>query len=146
MWITMRMEYCHHVNLVVIVDVADNVWESFDEGETFTRVGDVPGPTAGVCKYVTVDSVPPGTRKALVRFQGTRQRNTLCIFNLRVDADYREPFGGFRPVKITYVWDEGGVEKSHVHVARKLNQTYEIVCGEPPLMKSLILELSGVEQ
>ena len=115
---------------------------SFDNGATFKKAGSMPGPQVASCTYVTVEDVPPGTRKALVRFQSTRQRNTLCIFDLRIDADYQEPFGGFRPVKITYVWTEDGAEKRHVHVARKPNDTYRIVCAKTPLMRSLIVELA----
>ena len=61
--------------------------------------------------------------------------------NARIDADYREPAGGFVPVQVTYVWDEGGVERKDVHVANKPEETYAITCDSTPLMKSLIVEL-----
>ena len=120
-------------------------WEmlvSFDDGRTFRKAGSMPGPMVASCTYVTVADVPPGARKALIRFKGTRQRNTLCIFDLRIDADYKEPLGGFRPVKVTYVWTEDGAEKRHVHVAVKPNETYTVRCAKPPLMRSLIVELA----
>jgi len=120
-------------------------WElqvSFDDGKTFRKVGTIQGPNPGSCTYVTADKVPAGTRRALVRFQSTRQRNTLCLFNLRIDADYAEPSGGFRPVRVTYVWTEGGAEKRHTHIARKPEETYPIACGNSPVMKSLIVELA----
>lgn len=115
---------------------------SFDGGRTFREVGRMPGPAAGSCTYVTAADVPPGTRKALVRLKSTRQRNTLCMFDLRIDADYREPHGGFRPVKITYVWQEKGAEKRHIHVAKTPQETYRITCGDSPVMKSIIFELA----
>ena len=115
---------------------------SFDSGKTFRKAGTMRGPMVGSCTYASVDGVPPRTRKALVRFQSTRQRNTLCIFDLRIDADYREPLGGFRPVKITYLWAEGDAEKRHVHTATRPQDTYRIVCGKAPLMKSLSVELA----
>ena len=115
---------------------------SLDGGKTFREVGRMPGPSAGSCTYVTAADVPPGTRQALVRFKSTRQRNTLCIFDVRIDADYREPHGGFRPVKITYVWQEKGAVKRHVHVAKTRQETYQITCGDAPLMKSITLELA----
>lgn len=115
---------------------------SFDDGRTWTEIGKLPGPTPGNTKYFTLESVPKGTRKALVRFQSTRQYNTLCIFDFRIDADYAEPAGGFRPVKITYVWDEAGAEKRHVHVAQSPTDTYTIQCAAAPLMKSILLELA----
>ncbi|HUS93488.1 MAG TPA: hypothetical protein VM695_16640 [Phycisphaerae bacterium] len=120
-------------------------WEmlaSFDGGKTFRKAGSMDGPMAGSCTYVTVEDIPAGTRSALVRFKSTRQRNTLCLFDIRIDADYAEPSGGFRPVKVTYVWEEAGAEKRHEHVARTPRETYAIRCGNAPLMKSLIVELA----
>jgi hypothetical protein len=113
---------------------------SFDGGKTFRTVDRLEGPTPGSSKYVTFSDVPTGTRSALVRYAGT-QRNTTCMFDLRVDADYREPRGGFRPVRVTYVWEENGVEKRDVHVARSPRETYRIECAAAPRMKSLIVEL-----
>ena len=122
-------------------DKADG-WEvqvSFDGGESFKTVHQLSGPTPGHCDYFTVEGVPPGTRKALVRFAG-RQRNTTCLFSLRLDADYREPLGGFRPLKATYVWEEGGLEKRQTLLAEKPQQIFTITCDSTPVMKSLILE------
>lgn len=118
-----------------------DVQVSFDDGKTFKTVDRFAGPTPAHCKYITVSDVPPGTRKALVRFVG-QQRNTTCVFSLRIDADYKQPHGGFRPVRITYLWEEGGIEKRDVHVARQPNETYQITCESAPVMKSIILELA----
>ena len=85
--------------------------------------------------------VPAGVKKAQVRWSGV-ERNTCCLFSARIDADYRQPFGGFRPVKITYVWEEGGIEKKDVHVAAKPEETYKIRCESKPEMKSIVLELA----
>jgi len=118
-----------------------DVQVSYDNGETFASIGRCQGPRVNFGKSIVTSDIPPGTRSALVRFSGT-QRNTTCIFNLRIDADYREPFGGYRPVAVTYVWEEKGIEKRHVHIARKPEETYRIKCDATPLMKSLILELA----
>ena len=115
---------------------------SFDGGKTFRKTGEMRGPMKGSCTYVRFEDVPPGTRKALVRFQSTRQRNTLCLFNLRIDADYAEPFGGFCPVRTTYVWEENGEEKRHEHIAKRPGESYEITCAGTPVMKSLIVVLA----
>jgi len=114
---------------------------SFDEGKTFKKAEDLAGPFKGCTKYFTCSDVPAGARQAQVKLLG-RQRNTACIFDLRIDADYKEPSGGFRPVKVTYVWEEGGAEKKDVHVAQKPNETYTINCAGKPTMKSLALELA----
>jgi hypothetical protein len=41
---------------------------------------------------------------------------------------------------VTYVWDEGGIEKRDQHVAKAADETYTITCASAPLMKSLIIE------
>ncbi len=119
-----------------------SIQASFDNGKTFGRIGALPGPTPGASKYFSLDKVPKGVRHALVRFQSTRQYNTLCIFDFRIDADYAEPHGGFGPVKVTYAWEEDGVKKHHTHIARTPDETYTITCKRPPLMKSLVVELA----
>jgi hypothetical protein len=123
---------------------ARDQWEmqvSFDNGKSFATVDTVSGPTQGSCRYLTVSDVPPGTAGALVRFVGA-QRNTTTIMSLRIDADYRLPAGGFRPVKVVYRWQEDGRPREHVHVARSPNESYRIVCGAKLEMKSVVLELA----
>ena len=77
----------------------------------------------------------------LVRYVGTNKSAT-GIFNFRIDADYQEPLGGFRPVRVTYAWEEDGQPKRDVHVARGPQETYTIRCAAKPLMKSVVLELA----
>ena len=115
---------------------------SFDGGRSFKTVDRAPGPAAFAGKYVTCEDIPAGTKEALVRYSSATWRNAVLIFDLRIDADYAEPSGGFSPVKVTYVWEENGQAKRHVHVARKANETYSITCAGEPLMKSLAVELA----
>ena len=112
---------------------------SFDGGKTWKQAGRAEGPTAGNCAYATFSDVPAGTREALVRFAGT-SRNTTLIHDFRIDADYREPRGGFAPVKVTYVWAENDKEQRNEFVARKPQETLTISCAATPVMKSIILE------
>ena len=114
---------------------------SFDGGTTWKPAlkGNYEGRFAGL--WTTCSDVPPATRKALVRYTARGSGNT-SIANLRIDADYREPAGGFRPVKVTYLWSEDGVDKTDVHVARTVKETYTITCAKKPLMKSLVMELA----
>jgi hypothetical protein len=114
---------------------------SFDRGKTWKAAGRAAGPTPGDCRYVAFADVPAGAREALVRYAGT-SRNATGILNYRIDADYREPFGGFHPVRITYAWEEDGRPKQHVHVARQPRETYTVRCAAKPLMKSIVLELA----
>lgn len=114
---------------------------SFDEGQSWKTVDRAAGPTAGDCKYVTFAEIPDGTRAARVRYTAT-SRNATGIFNFRIDADYREPAGGFRPVKVTHTWEEDGEQRLHTHIARQPQESYTITCDARPLMKSFVLELA----
>ena len=133
-----RLQFSGHCRLR---DARDS-WDmqvSFDGGKTFQSVKTQTGPCQGVCAYVEVSEIPPGTRQAQVRWVGT-VRNTTCLFLVRIDADYRQPHGGFAPVKVTYVWEEDGAEKRDVHVARSAAEEYTLTCAAKPAMKSIILE------
>ncbi len=119
-------------------------WElqaSFDGGRTWRTAakGDSNGRFHGL--WTTYADVPPKTRSALVRYAGTGGGSAF-IANFRIDADYAEPSGGFRPVKVTYVWSENGIEKTDVHVARAPKDVWVVVCPTKPLMKSLVVELA----
>ena len=117
---------------------------SFDEGKTWKTVDRPTGlalPRNFVGRYVVASDLPAGTRSAHVRYRG-EGRNTLVMTNARIDADYKEPAGGFRPVRVTYTWEEGGLEKKDVHVAGSPEETYTITCESAPVMKSLVLELA----
>jgi hypothetical protein len=114
---------------------------SFDGGKTWKKAGRAEGPTPGNCTYVTFSDVPAGVREAKVRYEGT-SRNATGFLNLRIDADYREPLGGFRPVKVTYHWEEDGKPKEQVFVAKKPEETWTITCAVKPVMKSIVMELA----
>jgi hypothetical protein len=120
---------------------------SFDDGKTWKTI-DEPKPddlASGVRnhvgRYASTSDVPANTRAALVRYRGAGV-NTIVLANARIDADYKEPAGGFAPVQVTYVWEEGGIEKKDVHVATKPSETYKIKCDSKPVMKSIIVELA----
>lgn len=117
-----------------------DVSASFDNGQSWKPVGKLEGPTGiGFSKYLVLGDVPKGSRAALVRFEG-KQVNTTGLLDLRIDADYTQPHGGFAPIKVTYDWEENGQPKQHIHIARQPTETYTITCAEKPLLKSLIIE------
>lgn len=123
---------------------AQDGWDlqvSYDDGRSFTLVDRLAGPTPGHCQQTTVTQVPARTHNALVRWSG-QQRNTTCLFSFSINADYRQPGGGFRPVRISYRWNEAGVEKEHIHIAQRPTETYQIECSAVPTMKSIVLELA----
>ena len=114
---------------------------SFDDGKTFAKVGQLSGPTSATTKYMVFSAIPKNTRRALLRFTGT-QRNTTVMMDMRISVDYTEPHGGFTPVKITYLWEENGVSRKDVHIAKRPRETYSIQCSAKPKMKSIVLELA----
>ncbi len=123
---------------------AGDAWDvraSFDGGATFSEIARLAGPTSGDVGVGQLDAVPAGTREALVEFVGTRV-DTLFFSDLRVDADYREPAGGFSPVKVTYRWQEAGVARTDVHVARSPSDSWTIHCAARPTMKEIVVELA----
>jgi hypothetical protein len=126
-------------------DAAKDGWEiqvSYDDGKTFSPVdnGKLKGGSKGESGYWIASNVPPGTRAAQVRLAG-KQANTTVMFDLRIDADYVEPAGGFKPVKITYNWDENGQAKSDTHVAKSASEAYSITAGAGAVPKSYSMEL-----
>ncbi|HYE19199.1 MAG TPA: hypothetical protein VEA69_12180 [Tepidisphaeraceae bacterium] len=133
-----RVRIGAHYRARDVKDVFD-VQVSFDAGKSWKDVGKLDGPTAGHSKYFVFTDVPAGARGARVRMTGT-QRNTLGFHDVRIDADYAEPHGGFAPVKVTYVWEEAGAEKRDERVVRQPRESYTIECAGKPLMKSIAVE------
>jgi hypothetical protein len=127
-------------------DAAGDGWEvqaSYDGGKTFKTIenGVLKGGSPGESGYVIASDIPAGTRAAKVRLLG-RQKNTTLIFDLRIDADYKEPAGGFKPVKITYNWEEAGQTKTHTHVAASASEAYTINAGPSAIPRSYTMELA----
>ena len=114
---------------------------SFDNGQTFKSVRKLEGPTVGESAYFAYSDLPPGTKAAQVRL-AAKQVNTVMMFGMRIDADYKMPNSGFRPVKITYNWEENGQAKQDIHVAKQPEETYTIKCAGKPALKSLVLQLA----
>ncbi|MFB3890776.1 MAG: hypothetical protein ACE15C_02005 [Phycisphaerae bacterium] len=118
-----------------------DILASFDNGETWKSIGKLEQANPARSAYIVSTDVPAGKRAVQFKFAGS-QKNTTCIFDLRLDVDYKEPAGGFRPVKVTYVWDEGGTEKKDEHVASKADDTWTIKCGPKTVAKSYTVELA----
>jgi hypothetical protein len=123
-----------------------NLLVSFDEGKTWLKAGEVPGPYAGYCKYVEFKDVPKGARKVLVGYQLVQGEVVAGIFSVRADVDYWATPDGKQPksdtfpsLKVTYVYNEGG-EKQQVLVTKKPVDTFTIDCASKPTMKSIIVE------
>ena len=55
-----------------------------------------------------------------------------------LSAQTAAPVGGVSDIKspITYLWEEDGVEKNDMHIARSSIDTHWITCASKPSMKS----------
>ena len=78
----------------------------------------------------------------LRKLNSATQSRSVTLFNVRIDADYAEPHGGFSPMEVTYIGEEDGVETRDVHVARSPNETRAVQVGSPQVMKNFVLQLA----
>ena len=117
------------------------VLASFDKGQTWKEIGKLDLANSAKSAYLVFSGVPAGSRAVEIKFDGTQSHATE-IFDLRIDVDYKEPAGGFRPVQVTYVWTENGEEKTDVHVARQPLDGWTITCGKGTVPKSYTVELA----
>ena len=114
---------------------------SYDGGKTFKTVEAFGKSVKYNCRYKEVADVSTGTKEVQFRMSGS-QKSVAPLLNVYCCADYKQPGAGFRPVKVTYVWEEDGKEKSNIHVAAKPADTWTIKCETKPVMKSITLELA----
>jgi hypothetical protein len=117
------------------------VLASFDNGSRWKSIQKLGLANPARSDYFTFADVPAGKKEAKIKFAGV-QRNTACIFDLRMDVDYKEPQGGFRPVKVSYVWDEGGQTRQDEHICKTPQETWNIQCGPKTVAKTVTVELA----
>jgi len=115
---------------------------SFDGGKTWKSMQKLGLGQPANSTYFTFSDVPAGSREAQIKIAGV-QKNTAAIFDMRIDADYEEPNGGFRPVKVTYVWEEDGKEKKDEHVCKTAEDAWTIPCGPKTVARSYIQRRTG---
>lgn len=114
---------------------------SYDGGKTFKTISTTPtlsGDSANSLNPTTTD-IPADMNTALVRYA---VKGGVALDSFWIVLDYKPAAAGFRPVKVTYAWDEGGTEKTDVHIARSPQDAYKIVCAAKPTMKNITLELA----
>jgi hypothetical protein len=118
------------------------VLASTDRGQTWRDVGAIQGPTPGTTRTFRVADWPGGTRDVLLRFalSGT---NTIGLFSIRIDADYRDPLAarGFPPVRVIHRWREDGRERTHAQDITALPSSYTIETTGDPEMISVTAEM-----
>ena len=95
-------------------------------------------PPWDVIHYEKVQDIPPGTRSVLCKYRWNALRrpgSAVCsLYGVRMEADYRPPDAGFRPLEVTFTWKERQadyslVTRSHTQLVEKLPSTYTINVG-----------------
>jgi hypothetical protein len=111
---------------------------STDQGKTWQEAGHIAGPTPGATGSFRFDGIPPGTKRAHLKFR-LSGNNTIGIFSFRVDADYRDPLseGAAAPIQVVHRWREKGMPREHVELVQKLPATYKIATEAEPEMVSV---------
>ena len=70
------------------------------------------------------------------------QASTSLLFDLQICTDYKEPAGEFKPVKITYTWDEAGQANTAEHIAKTPQDAFNITCGPKAVVRSFAMQLA----
>lgn len=126
---------------------------SFDGGKTWSKtysLTDTQQPW-DVIHYETVDQIPPGTKSVLFKYllNGSAAGTGACsIYAARMEASYKPADPGFKPVEVTYCWNEvqkdgSKVQRSHTELVAKTPHVYTINVGgeDHPVMESLAVKL-----
>ncbi|HUV38594.1 MAG TPA: hypothetical protein VMY39_03230, partial [Planctomycetota bacterium] len=128
---------------------------SFDDGQTWTvsySLTEVKPPW-DVIEYVTVDAVPAGTRSVLFKYllNGPEPSASGCsIYAVRMEVNHDAVDPGFKPLEVTFTWDEvqldrSHVERSHTQLVTQVPFKYVVNTAgdDQPVVKSLRVNTRG---
>jgi hypothetical protein len=122
---------------------------SLDSGKTWTKAWELTNPTGdSPWDYIHYEkiAIPKGNKTVLVKYV----LNKFSIYSCRAEADYVPADTAFKPMVVTFTWDEPQedyktVTRSHTQVVDKPGTSYAINVGgaDHPVMKSLAVSLKG---
>jgi hypothetical protein len=128
---------------------------SFDEGKTWTKSYSLTSTAQpwDVIHYEIVDDVPQGTRSMLIKYllnSSAAGTNACSIYGVRMEVNHRPADPGFRPLEVTFIWQEvqedySLVERSYTELVTEVPHRYTINVGgaDHPAMESLRINLKG---
>ena len=136
---------------------------SFDGGKTWVKSYSLSENKApyDVIHFETIKDVPPGVRSVLFKYlmaspiapagkdDKDLARNVGCgLYAVRMEANYKPADDGFKPLEVTFTWDERQedytlVRRSHTQLVEKVPFKYPIDVGgaDHPKMESLSVRL-----
>ena len=128
---------------------------SFDGGQTWTTsysLTDVKPPWDTI-QYVTVEDVPAGTRSVLFKYllnSSGAGASSCSIYAVRMEANHKPTDPGFKPLEVTFTWDERQedyslVERSHTQLVARTPFRYVVNVGgvDHPVVTSLRVNRKG---
>jgi hypothetical protein len=136
-------------------DAHMSLLHSFDGGKTWAKSYTLTDTTApwDVIHYEKVDAVPAGTRSVLFKYlwNAFNAGDDVCsLYTARMEANYKPANPGFKPMDVTFTWNERQedyslVKRSHTQLVDKAPCTYTINVGgvDHPVMESLRVSLKG---
>ena len=122
---------------------------SFDNGKTWTNSYTLVDNSMpwDVIHYTTVNDVPAGIRRVLVKYlwrTPSLEKTSCGLYAMRMEVNYSPAETTFRPLDVAFTWKEvqddcSLVERSHVQRVDKVPVTYTINVGgaDHPVMESL---------
>lgn len=128
---------------------------SFDDGKTWKQSYSLTDtkPPWDVIHYATVDEVPAGVRSVLLKYSlGASQAgpDACGIYAARMEVNHRPVAPGFKPMEVTFSWNEvqpdrSLVKRSHTQRIDRVPTRYTISVGgaDHPVVDSLRVNLAG---
>lgn len=128
---------------------------SLDGGKTWVETYALTStePPWDVIHYETVGNLPAGTRSALVKYtlNASEAGHSACsIYAVRMEANHRPVAPGFKPLEVTFRWNEvqsdrSLVSRTHTQRVDKVPCRYTINTGggDHPVVESLQVKLAG---
>ncbi len=136
-------------------DARSEMRHSFDGGKTWATsyaLTDVQPPW-DVIHYETVKTVPAGTRSVLFKYvmKSTAVGVDACsLYSVRMEVDHKVADPGFKPMDVTFTWNEAQpdrsfVTRSHRQLVTHVPFTYAVNVGgaDQPVMESLAMNFPG---
>jgi len=128
---------------------------SFDDGKTWVRSYslDKIDPPWDVIHYQKVTDIPARTQSVLFKYllnSSAAGTDACSIYSVRMEVNYKPKVAQFKPVEVTFNWNEvqkdySLVERSHTELVKKVPYRYTINVGgeDHPVMNWLRLNLNS---
>ena len=128
---------------------------SFDDGKTWENPYTLTDtkPPWDVIHYETVEVIPAGVKSVLMKYSlnaAAVGRMSCGFYAVRMEVNYKPVDPGFRPIEVTFTWDEvqkdrTRLERSHTQLVTQVPFRYTVntAGADHPVVKSLRVNVQG---